>query len=530
MDVRSWTSRETLGTGAGPGRRFLFVALTVVALALPSRAVAADWPQFHFDVAHTGVNPSESILNSANVSGLTEGWAASLGPGSESSPAVVNGVVFVGSDDGGVYVIDAVSGALRWRATTGGAIGLSSPAVARGRVFVGSTDQQVHAFDAATGAQFWATSTGTTVEAPPTVANGVVYAASDKLYALDATTGAVIWTAETGGPVVFSAPTVVGGKVYVGAFNTSNLFGMLEAFDAATGASLWTATTFGAIEGAPVVVGGSIFVGATSFGVEAFDAATGAQLWSNITTGEAITTPAVLNGQVYLGDQAGNMYALNAATGAVIWKTNIRTRAEGFEFSSPALANGVLYIGGTDAIGTGGEVWAFNAATGAVLFSSLVPGVVRSSPAVVDGRVYFSSDKLHMFVGPKADLSITKSGAPNPVVSGNRLTYTLTVTNDGPQNASGVTATDPLPDTLRFNSVSSTQGTCTRSITRPKPRNGTVTCSLGNLANGASASITINVTATTPGTLTNTASVSGNESDPNALNNSATATVTVVGT
>jgi uncharacterized repeat protein (TIGR01451 family) len=132
---------------------------------------------------------------------------------------------------------------------------------------------------------------------------------------------------------------------------------------------------------------------------------------------------------------------------------------------------------------------------------------------------------------PGADLAIAKSGAPTPVVSGDRLTYTLTVTNNGPLGATGATVTDPLPKSLHFNSVSSTQGSCSRSTTtNPRPKDGTITCSLGNLANGASASITIIVTTTTSGSLTNTATVSGNETDPNPLNNSATATTTVIGT
>jgi uncharacterized repeat protein (TIGR01451 family) len=133
-------------------------------------------------------------------------------------------------------------------------------------------------------------------------------------------------------------------------------------------------------------------------------------------------------------------------------------------------------------------------------------------------------------VPSEADLSITKSGAPNPVLSGNRLTYTLTVTNGGPQAAIGVTVTDPLPGNVHFDSVGSSQGSCTRSTAKPAPKDGTVTCSLGNLANGASAEITIVVTTTTPGTLTNTATVRGNEADPIPPNNSATATTTVIGT
>src|SRR5204862_5563063 len=94
-----------------------------------------------------------------------------------------------------------------------------------------------------------------------------------------------------------------------------------------------------------------------------------------------------------------------------------------------------------------------------------------------------------------------------------------------------VTASSPKTDNVNYNSVSSTQCSCTRSATtKPIPKGGTVTCSLGNLANGASASITIVVTTTTPGTLTDTATVVGNETDPNPLNNSATATTTVIGT
>jgi uncharacterized repeat protein (TIGR01451 family) len=130
-----------------------------------------------------------------------------------------------------------------------------------------------------------------------------------------------------------------------------------------------------------------------------------------------------------------------------------------------------------------------------------------------------------------ADLSITKSGSPSPVTSGQQLTYTITVSNGGPQNATGVTVTDPLSASAHFNSVSSTQGTCTRSTTttKPKTKDGTVTCSLGGLANGATATVTIVVTPTTLGTLTNTASVTGDQTDPTTADNSSTATTTVLG-
>ena len=120
---------------------------------------------------------------------------------------------------------------------------------------------------------------------------------------------------------------------------------------------------------------------------------------------------------------------------------------------------------------------------------------------------------------PTTDLAITKSASPNPATVGSNLTYTLTVTNNGPSSATGVTTSDTLPGSVTFVSLSASQGTCSGTAT--------VTCSHGSLANGASATVTIVVTPNTTTTLSNTASVSGNESDPSTSNNSSTVITTV---
>ena len=95
-----------------------------------------------------------------------------------SSPAVANGVVYIGSDDNNVYALNANTGALLWSYTTGGAV-TSSPAVANGVVYVGSDDNKVYALNASTGALLWSYTTGGAVESSPAVANGVVYVGSD---------------------------------------------------------------------------------------------------------------------------------------------------------------------------------------------------------------------------------------------------------------------------------------------------------------------------------------------------------------
>jgi uncharacterized repeat protein (TIGR01451 family) len=111
------------------------------------------------------------------------------------------------------------------------------------------------------------------------------------------------------------------------------------------------------------------------------------------------------------------------------------------------------------------------------------------------------------------DLKATVSAAPNPVVSGQRLSYTIIPTNSGAGNATGVTVSDQLPALVHFDSVSAPTGwacSVTTSGSGPKTKGGTVTCSPsgGALAGGSSATITVVVTATKPGTVTDTATVS----------------------
>src|SRR5207253_990497 len=104
-------------------------------------------------------------------------------------------------------------------------------------------------------------------------------------------------------------------------------------------------------------------------------------------------------------------------------------------------------------------------------------------------------------VSASADLSLQKSDAPDPVLAGQLLTYTLTAQNQGPSSAPGVTVTDTLPAGVSYDSATPTQGSCSQS-------GGTVTCALGTLASGVSASVDLKVRPQSEGTVTNQASVS----------------------
>ena len=106
----------------------------------------------------------------------------------------------------------------------------------------------------------------------------------------------------------------------------------------------------------------------------------------------------------------------------------------------------------------------------------------------------------------EADLSISMWDSPDPVQAGQTLTYTITVTNNGPDDALGVVVTDTLPAGV---TAVGTSG-CSNDP------NGLPTCTLGNINAGTSDSYTIRVTvdADTFGTITNQASVSSGNFDP----------------
>ena len=129
-----------------------------------------------------------------------------------------------------------------------------------------------------------------------------------------------------------------------------------------------------------------------------------------------------------------------------------------------------------------------------------------------------------------ANLSITKSDAPDPVTAGETLTYTLTVSNAGPSPAVNVAVRDALSAQVSFQSATPSQGACQAGVVPGDPTKPLL-CNLGSLASGGSATITVvvKVNSVVPaGTLlVNNADVSSDTADPNTGNNVATASTTV---
>jgi uncharacterized repeat protein (TIGR01451 family) len=294
------------------------------------------------------------------------------------------------------------------------------------------------------------------------------------------------------------------------------------SFDLAGGSV--DATTFTKTPG----VGGSFAFQATYSGDGTYNGSTGACEPLTVTKLASTTVTDIHNGshQVVTSVGAGTTVhdkatvsgALGTPTGTVTFKwftngtctgTAAATSSEfplsggsvdatSFAFTTPSGASGNFSFQATYS----GDA-TYNGSTGACepLSSSFTPPPPPPPPPVID-------------------LAVTKVDTPDPATLNGQITYTMVVTNNGPDTATGVTAADPLPVGTSFVSVSSTQGSCANN-------GGLIQCSIGTLAKGASATITLVVTATQTGTITNEVTVVGKEAESNTANNRASATTLV---
>lgn len=376
-----------------------------------------------------------------------------------ASPAIANGVVYVGSTDGNFYAIDGGSGTLKWKFETK-AWEVSSPVVVGGVVYFLSYDGHLYALDAAIGQVKWKFATGgekhyagthlhylqPAVESmpdpwdfylsSPTVWKGAVYFGSSdgNVYALDAETGGLKWKFKTG-DVVHSSPAIADGTLYIGSWDTN-----LYALDAVSGTEKWRFKTgedsdahnHVGIQSSPAVMDGVVFFGSRDSYAYAVDAGTGKQIWKFSTDGSWVNNSIVVHdGKAYFGTSIpGFMHTVDAKTGKSVFDLPTGTPV----FASMALAGDTLYLGNFSGkltaidLKTQKPAWVFdtdgakqNAASmtnadGSIkfeaVFSSPNPyyedmvlavhklftmGTILSSPVVAADTVYFGSTDGNLY-------------------------------------------------------------------------------------------------------------------------------------
>lgn len=316
---------------------------------------------------------------------------------------------------------------IKWKFHTHGMV-ISSPTIANGNAYVGSTDGSLYAVDLETGAQKWKFATLARVTSSPAVANGTVYFGSydGNFYAVDEASGKLKWKFQTEGERRFAAkhihgslpateimpdpfdfylssPVVWNGNVYFGSGD-----GNIYALAADSGKLIWKFKTGNVVHASPAISEGVLFVGSWDTYFYALDTATGAEKWrfktgedSSVHNQEGIqSSAAIADGMVYFGCRDSNLYALDARTGEKRWAFYNKGS---WVIGSPAVRDGRVYFSTADTA----LVHAVDARSGMEFFSLKFTWLLFSSPAISGNTLYIGSEEGKLLT---IDLSAQKPG------------------------------------------------------------------------------------------------------------------------
>ena len=359
---------------------------------------SSDGAMFRANLQRTGVYPSKAVRE------LTElKWKFKAQGDFVTSPAVSKGVIYFGSEDnnedvGYLYAVDIETGKEKWNFRTESIDeNISAPSVTDGVAYFGSGDKHLYAIDIQTGQEKWRFRAGDDVLSSPAIADNVAYFGSSDgyLYAVDIKTGQEKWKFKTTGHGVYSSPAIADGVVYFGNISFSHEDKpFLYAIDAFTGQERWK-FELGEYDNpsTPCISSGIVYFtidrrsNYMRRGVQpkdthlcAFDAKSGELLWKFNMGIVSSYSPSVADGVVYFG--SGGLFAINTITGKQLWKFKTGDKSESYGFSL-AIAGGVVYFGRRNAL------YAVDAIAGELLWQFKTEGSVTSSPAIVDGVVYF---------------------------------------------------------------------------------------------------------------------------------------------
>ncbi len=342
-----------------------------------SNSLPGEWAMFRHDLGRSGTTDPSGTLPQGTLK-----WVFSTGAPILSSPAVADGIVYIGSQDGRLYALDAHSGEKLWDFKTKPVI-KSSPAVADGVVYFGASDWYVYALDAVTGEKLWDFETEGPVVSSPVVANGIVYIGSGSKYteskfsyAINARDGRLRLRFKSLYSV-FSSPAVSDETVY---FSDSR--GYLYAVDGNARSWPWeheikSTWIFLWIRGLLVF----------DFSLLPTPTPQSGLLWGLRLSNAANSSPIVSDDTLYIGSD-NKLVAVDLQSHQKRWEFE----AEGRVSSSPALVDTTIYVGSED-----GRLYAVDATTGEKLWDILTGGKISSSPAVADGTVYIGSHDGNLY-------------------------------------------------------------------------------------------------------------------------------------
>lgn len=272
---------------------------------------------------------SDSVLYCLDVRGNIL-WDFSAKGNLDTSPAIYKGKVFIGSDTGHFYCLDAFTGNIIWSEKVAEKA-VSSPIISEDKLIIASLDGNVYCLNSNTGKILWKTGISINILSTPAINQGQIYLRN---YCLDLSDGKILWRSEIG-IALLSSPTFYEDKIYIGSGDEK-----IYCLNASTGEKLWRFYTGSmSYQTSPAVAYGNVYVG-NAFGfIYCINATTGEYLWSTKKSPRAVSSPTISDGKMYIGSMDNHFYCLDAFTGETIWSFESK---EDF-FSSPAIANDYVF-------------------------------------------------------------------------------------------------------------------------------------------------------------------------------------------
>lgn len=341
-------------------------------------------------------------------------------------------------------------GGVKWKFKSNGKI-FSSPAVINGIAYVGSEDHYLYAIDIKTGNPVWKFKTDGAVDSSPTVYGNVVYFGSfdGNYYAVDAQSGKLIWKFKTGGEKLIGRQGLWGMTpkdlymedqydFYLSSpvlnlndheltiyFGSSD--GNLYALDAHTGKKKWAFKANGSIHTSPALYNGTIYFGSWDTYLYALDAVSGQLKWKFKTQDQPVyhqlegiqASPTCYNGSIYFGCRDGHFYSLNANTGKLLWKIGMNGS---WILTTAAARDGMIYISTSDTY----LFMALDAKTGTEKYRFKANGYIYSSPAISGNTAYFGD-----FTGKLFALNLVKGKPSGTFETGGRIENSKKLLNKG---------------------------------------------------------------------------------------------------
>ncbi|WP_049983505.1 PQQ-binding-like beta-propeller repeat protein [Halorubrum sp. BV1] len=252
------------------------------------------------------VGTYDGVVSAVAVESGEIDWQTTVGGSAAASPTYYEGKLYVAVEhptpSGSVVVMDAESGEVEWRDRRPTDHPHSTVAidVDRDRFLFGSNDGYCYAWSLSDRERVWRYDTGGDSKAPIAISRGIAVVPSwaETVTAVDVEDGSQIWEFETGG-YVMCAPAVRDDTVYVGSHD-----GNCYALDLASGEELWSTPTDGWITGSAVATTDHVLVGSYDATLYALDRADGSVTWSIEGRGDVTSAPLVTDDAIYYTERA----------------------------------------------------------------------------------------------------------------------------------------------------------------------------------------------------------------------------------